>query len=453
MFEAFSDGYYLGRLYVEPYDGDRPAMQRAQHERVNERVYATGEGVERTDAPLVMKLEDCHFPVHGATDVPADTLALPDDLLAEAEVDRPGTDLDAPAEAARESTHAGLANARNAFLGWVSEVVSASVRRDRSPDGLRDGQVHVGHPKREHVVVHGIPFRVVAGPQHLGGQGFECVMQIGHGPECTREARTFVAVGGRLAAMETTIEIPSWAAYVVSDHTDMDRDPHPVDASKVSSFTLELPDDVYFEYGFMDADGEIRPDPNNDGRAENPWYPNASALTGPDYAPDPYAQVDTDRATGELRRHRWESERLGEVRRVNVYTPDGYDGPLPTIVLQDGTAYMRVARLPAVLEALLADGVVAPARLVMIEPVDRVAEYGFDDTYRSFVTDEVLPRGGTDAAAIQQSRAGVASVTLSTPSRYVHTVTEMVAKRDLEAAVTLLGAFLSDADAARAPDA
>lgn len=66
---------------------------------------------------------------------------------------------------------------------------------------------------------------------------------------------------------------------------------------------------------------------------------------------------------------------------------------------------------------------------------------------------EVLPRGGTDAAAIQQSRAGVASVTLSTPSRYVHTVTEMVAKRDLEAAVGLLGAFLRDGDAARAPTA
>lgn len=59
---------------------------------------------------------------------------------------------------------------------------------------------------------------------------------------------------------------------------------------------------------------------------------------------------------------------------------------------------------------------------------------------------EVLPRGGTDAGAIQRSRGGVASVTLSTPSRYVHTVTEMVAKRDLEAAVSLLVKFLeSDA--------
>ena len=66
---------------------------------------------------------------------------------------------------------------------------------------------------------------------------------------------------------------------------------------------------------------------------------------------------------------------------------------------------------------------------------------------------EVLPRGGTDAGAMQQSRSGVASVTLSNPSRYVHTVTEMLSKRDLEGAVALLTAFLSTAGAAVAPDA
>jgi len=64
---------------------------------------------------------------------------------------------------------------------------------------------------------------------------------------------------------------------------------------------------------------------------------------------------------------------------------------------------------------------------------------------------EVLPLGGTDAGAIQRSRAGVASVTLSNPSRYVHTVTEMLAKADLEAAVALLTAFLSTPGAAVAP--
>jgi tetrahedral aminopeptidase len=64
---------------------------------------------------------------------------------------------------------------------------------------------------------------------------------------------------------------------------------------------------------------------------------------------------------------------------------------------------------------------------------------------------EVLPLGGTDAGAIQRSRGGVASITLSNPSRYVHSVTEMLAKRDLEAAVTLLSAFLSTPGAAVAP--
>jgi putative aminopeptidase FrvX len=59
---------------------------------------------------------------------------------------------------------------------------------------------------------------------------------------------------------------------------------------------------------------------------------------------------------------------------------------------------------------------------------------------------EVLPLGGTDAGAIQLSRGGVPSITLSTPTRYVHTVTEMVAKRDLEAAVTLLTAYLERKD-------
>jgi putative aminopeptidase FrvX len=64
---------------------------------------------------------------------------------------------------------------------------------------------------------------------------------------------------------------------------------------------------------------------------------------------------------------------------------------------------------------------------------------------------ELLPLGGTDAGAIQKSRGGVASITLSNPSRYVHTVTEMNAKADLEAAVALLVAFLETPGAAVAP--
>jgi endoglucanase len=54
----------------------------------------------------------------------------------------------------------------------------------------------------------------------------------------------------------------------------------------------------------------------------------------------------------------------------------------------------------------------------------------------------ILPKGGTDAGPIQRSRSGVRSMTLSVPTRYIHTVTECTHKRDLQAAIDLLAAWL-----------
>lgn len=89
MFERFSRGYYLGRLYVKPRPEGDPAMSREQHEQVNRELYASGEGVERTDHPLVMKLGTHHLAVRGEDGVPADTLAVPRDLLADTSVRNP----------------------------------------------------------------------------------------------------------------------------------------------------------------------------------------------------------------------------------------------------------------------------------------------------------------------------------------------------------------------------
>lgn len=58
---------------------------------------------------------------------------------------------------------------------------------------------------------------------------------------------------------------------------------------------------------------------------------------------------------------------------------------------------------------------------------------------------EVLPRGGTDAAGIQRGGDAVPSVTLSVPTRYVHSVVETIDARDLEATVALLSEFLETA--------
>jgi hypothetical protein len=91
MFEQFSRGYYLGRLYVEPRDDEPAAMCRHQHEQVNEQLYADGEGIERTDRPLVMKVGSRHFPVEGASDVPAGRLAVPRGALEDESIRNPPT--------------------------------------------------------------------------------------------------------------------------------------------------------------------------------------------------------------------------------------------------------------------------------------------------------------------------------------------------------------------------
>lgn len=56
---------------------------------------------------------------------------------------------------------------------------------------------------------------------------------------------------------------------------------------------------------------------------------------------------------------------------------------------------------------------------------------------------EVLPMGGTDAAALQRARSGSKAITLSVPCRYIHTVTETVHKGDLRATVDLLVGYLA----------
>lgn len=119
MFEQFSRGYYLGRLYVEPSHDDKAKMCRRQHERVNEQLYADGEGVERLDRPLVMKLGTTHLTVHGEEGVPADTLAVPEDVLDERTVRNPPT----------------LSEVLLAKAGWASQLLDFGSAPGDSTDG------------------------------------------------------------------------------------------------------------------------------------------------------------------------------------------------------------------------------------------------------------------------------------------------------------------------------
>ena len=52
--------------------------------------------------------------------------------------------------------------------------------------------------------------------------------------------------------------------------------------------------------------------------------------------------------------------------------------------------------------------------------------------------DEVLTAGGTDSAAMQQSKAGVLAGCISIPCRYIHSPNEMVSLQDVEQCARLM---------------
>ncbi len=58
---------------------------------------------------------------------------------------------------------------------------------------------------------------------------------------------------------------------------------------------------------------------------------------------------------------------------------------------------------------------------------------------------EVLAKGGTDTAAIQRAGGGVPSGCISIPTRYIHSVIEMAHRKDIQASIDLLAAFLGEA--------
>lgn len=128
MFEQFSSGYYLGRLYVQTHDGDRAVMRSAHHDLVRRQLYGGGSTADQTGrndppanptadgaratgpagptaaptaphettetpasrgeptgapaspddpTPLVMRFEHQHFVVDGEEGVPERTLVVP----------------------------------------------------------------------------------------------------------------------------------------------------------------------------------------------------------------------------------------------------------------------------------------------------------------------------------------------------------------------------------------
>lgn len=257
--------------------------------------------------------------------------------------------------------------------------------------------------------------------------------------------------------MRLTLQVPAWATAIASDLTDMDRDPQSVEPG--GRLEYELPDDVYFQYAFVDKKGEMRPDPHNDKSTRSVWYGELSVVTGPDYRPDPLAEVAG--AGGEIDRLRLEPV-VGEgpAWRVSVYSPPDQPGELPLVIVQDGVAFLRLGKPHIVADALVASGQAVPARFAFVEPHDRNREYaqasagdgegeGTDsDGYQRFLAERLEPEltrryPSTARRVYLGASLGASASARAAIRRVAHDV-------DLAAHTTVLafsGAFLGTPDA------
>ena len=78
-------------------------------------------------------------------------------------------------------------------------------------------------------------------------------------------------------------------------------------------------------------------------------------------------------------------------RKIVVFAPKKSKG-LPLLAYGDGENYEKVGKVQDVLENLVEAGKARPAVVVLIQPVDRMAEYGTNwKLYASYLLDEVLP--------------------------------------------------------------
>ncbi len=186
-----------------------------------------------------------------------------------------------------------------------------------------------------------------------------------------------------LYSRSATFVPPEHVAYLIGDFTDWDERP----LSLNGPLTLEFPEGAYVEYAFLDAQMRPLADPHNQQRPKHPWYDYHRALTLPHNTfqepPRP------TRYAGTVVTYEVPSRSLEGVRTCYVYEP--VFSPTATIYVQDGQAFYQKLALHQVADALLERKEIKPARLVFIEPHDRVREYWFNQRYETFILDEVIP--------------------------------------------------------------
>ncbi|WP_460274496.1 enterochelin esterase [Celeribacter sp. ULVN23_4] len=214
-----------------------------------------------------------------------------------------------------------------------------------------------------------------------------------------------------------------WGAPA-SDHIWMTR----LAESDVWFASFEVPDSLRLTYGiapdvpqFKGSAREnrvallatLQADPLN----QHPIYPDApdiwsqrSELSLPNAPEQPGMIGPLPDKRGLMSSFDFTSDVLGNTRRVDIYTPSGFDPSDPenvVLVLFDGPAYQTPrAPVPEILDRLIASGQLPPVVAVMIDPLDsdaRGRELPLNRDFLAVVADGILPRVAEDLGFVSNA--------------------------------------------------
>ncbi|TFL13297.1 enterochelin esterase [Pusillimonas caeni] len=120
-------------------------------------------------------------------------------------------------------------------------------------------------------------------------------------------------------------------------------------------------------------------------------YQGSSVLTLPDAPPQPWVARRAGRASGTLARHEFDSAVLGNRRDIWVYRPAA---PEALLVLFDAHAYVEQVPTPAIVDNLMAEGLIPSTAVVLIGnagPEARGRELPPNEPFARFLDEELMP--------------------------------------------------------------
>lgn len=197
---------------------------------------------------------------------------------------------------------------------------------------------------------------------------------------------------------------------VSGDFRDWSGEPVPLEqvGPNLWAHTLTLPRDSYVEYAFQDARGRRVKDPLNKRLVPNGFGDFNHCFYMPESQPTPLAQRRRDVPRGTVTRHSVETQELcvGPQRTVHLYAPPVSE-PCPLVVVFDGPDYLRRAKLPTLVDNLIAQGRIRPIALAMVAnggPA-RTVEYACSEATLAFVLDSVLPLARQELNLVDETHA------------------------------------------------